>query len=264
MITIASRKLGIGMSTASSEPKLEGLDYRVVGVLGNGAGSTILRIVNKHLGRDFALKVVKRQDQEDDIYVSQVLHEFEVAQKLDHRTILKIFDCRTKRSWFKITGVELLMEFVEGRTLDDAPRPELGQIVLIFSEIASGLRLMHRRGVFHGDLKPSNIMLSTEGEVKILNFGTAWIKGQPKNRVQGTPQYMAPEQAADKIVNEKNRSLQLRRNLVPSPHRRIRQLRRPDTDQHQRRRPRDFEAQGADRIQSVDPRHAERVGHGVS
>ena len=191
------------MSTVSSELKLEGLDYRVVGVLGNGAGSTILRIVDKDLGRDFALKVVKRQDQEDEIYIAQALHEFEIAQKLEHRTILKIFDSRIKRSWFKISGVELLMEFVEGRSLDALPKPELGQIVLIFSEIASGLRLMHRRGVFHGDLKPSNIMLSTEGGVKILDFGTAWIKGQPKNRVQGTPQYMAPEQAAEKIVDEK-------------------------------------------------------------
>ena len=52
---------------------------------------------------------------------------------------------------------------------------------------------MHRRGVYHGDLKPSNIMVTEDGRVKLIDFGTAWIKGEDKNRVQGTPQYMAPE-----------------------------------------------------------------------
>ena len=62
---------------------------------------------------------------------------------------------------------------------------------------------MHRRGVYHGDLKPANIMLNKTGQVKLIDFGTAWVRGQEKNRIQGTPQFIAPEQATEKMVNEK-------------------------------------------------------------
>jgi eukaryotic-like serine/threonine-protein kinase len=108
-----------------------------------------------------------------------------------------------KKAWFKIKGVELLVEYVDGKTLDEIEAPELGQVVLIFCQIASALTHMHRRGVFHGDLKPANIMLTKTGQVKLIDFGTAWVRGQEKNRVQGTANFIAPEQANDKIVNEK-------------------------------------------------------------
>ena len=73
----------------------------------------------------------------------------------------------------------------------------------MFTKVAAGLEHMHRRGVYHGDLKPGNIMLSRGGAVKIIDFGTAWIRGQQKDRVQGTLQYMAPEQASQKVVNDR-------------------------------------------------------------
>jgi serine/threonine-protein kinase len=95
------------------------------------------------------------------------------------------------------------MEYVEGKTLDEIEAPQMGQLVLIFCHVASALTHMHRRGVYHGDLKPGNIMLNKTGQVKLIDFGTAWVRGQEKNRVQGTPQYIAPEQATDKVVNEK-------------------------------------------------------------
>jgi serine/threonine protein kinase len=70
--------------------------------------------------------------------------------------------------------------------------------------VADALVHMHRRGVFHGDLKPSNIMVTKEGQVKLIDFGTAWLKGQEKNRIQGTPQYMAPETVSEKVVDERS------------------------------------------------------------
>lgn len=192
------------MSKVSSTPKLSAMKYRIVNPLGTGAGSTILLISDKTAGgKRYALKVVKRQDADDDIYVAQARVEFDVAQKLNHPAIAKIYDLRLKRSWFKVAGVELLMEYVDGKTLDELEAPEMGQLVLVFNQVASAMSHMHRRGVFHGDLKPSNIMLSKTGQVKLIDFGTAWIRGEEKNRIQGTPQYMAPEQVTERAVDAK-------------------------------------------------------------
>ncbi len=192
------------MAHVSSLPKLSEMTYRVVNVLGNGAGSTILLITDKTAGgKRYALKVVKRQDADDDIYIAQAMHEFEVSQRLNHESIVKIHDLRVKKAWFRVTGVELLMEYVEGQTLDEIEAPGIKQLVLIFGQVAAGLGHMHRRGVYHGDLKPSNIMVGQDGRVKLIDFGTAWIKGEDKNRVQGTPQYMAPEQVSERVIDER-------------------------------------------------------------
>jgi len=179
------------------------MTYRVVGVLGNGAGSTILQIADKNGGKRYALKVVRKQEPEDEIYIEQAKTELDVAQRLNHPNIVKIYDLRLKKKWFKVVGVELLMEFVDGKPLDEVEAPELSQLVLISARVASALAHMHRRGIYHGDLKPPNIMLSKAGQVKLIDFGTAWVRGVDKNRVQGTPQYIAPEQAYDRVVNER-------------------------------------------------------------
>ena len=192
------------MSNATTEsPKLAEMQFRIVKPIGTGAGSRVFQIADTKKGGYYALKIVKRQEADDEIYIAQALQEAEVGPKLNHPNIMRIFDHRVKRAWFKVATVELLMEFIDGLALDELEMPERGQLVLMFVHVASALGHMHRRGVYHGDLKPGNIMLSKDGEVKVIDFGTAWIKGQDKQRVQGTPQYIAPEQARDRVVNEK-------------------------------------------------------------
>lgn len=179
------------------------MDYRVVKSLGVGAGSTILQISDRTTGHSYALKVVKRLQPSDSVYLDQALVEYEVSQRLNHPNILRVYDVRVKHRWFRKVGVELLMELVDGRTLDEFESLDLGRLLLVFIQVAAGLEHMHRRGVYHGDLKPGNIMVSRTGDVKIIDFGTAWLRGQEKNRVQGTLQYMAPEQASRKIVDDR-------------------------------------------------------------
>jgi serine/threonine protein kinase len=191
------------MPTPTASPRLSKMDYEVVRPLGRGAGSTILLVRDKSTGRRYALKVVRRQGPDDDIYVNQATHEWDVARMLNHPNILKALDCRVKKSWFRINGVELLMEYVDGLMLDELASLPVPKLVAIFRKVADAMAHMHRRGVYHGDLKPGNLMVSKSGEVKVIDFGTAWIKGEDKARVQGTPEYMAPEQGSKRVIDEK-------------------------------------------------------------
>lgn len=190
-----------GVLSSVSEPIGK---FQVLGKLGTGAHSSILHVRRSRDARNYALKVVPIDGPDDLKFLEQARHEFRVAQMLEHPSLIEIYNLETPRDWlFRIRKVHLLIEFVNGKTLDQIPRLTVPRQVQIFEKVASALVHMHRRGVFHADLKPNNIMLSRTGEVKVIDFGLAWVKGEPKNRVQGTPEYMAPEQARNGMVNER-------------------------------------------------------------
>jgi serine/threonine protein kinase len=177
--------------------------FQVVGTLGTGAHSTILHVRRLADAKQYALKVVPIAGPDDGKFLEQAQHEFRVAQMLGHSNLIKVYALETPRDWlFRIRKVHLLIEYVNGRTLDTAPVLAMPHLVQIFVRVAAGLVHMHRRGVCHADLKPNNIILSRTGEVKIIDYGLAWIKGEHKGRVQGTPEYMAPEQAKQAVVSE--------------------------------------------------------------
>jgi serine/threonine protein kinase len=179
-------------------------NFQVLGELGTGANSKILHIRRSADSKQYALKVVPINGPKDLKYLEQAQYEFRVARMLDHPNLIRIYALETPRDWlFRIRKVHLLIEYVNGKTLDKLPRIPLPQLVQVFVRVASGLVHMHRRGVYHADLKPNNILLSRTGDVKIIDYGLAWIRGEAKGRVQGTPEYMAPEQARKATVNER-------------------------------------------------------------
>jgi serine/threonine protein kinase len=178
--------------------------FQVLGELGKGAHSTIYHIRRHSDDRQFALKVVPIEDAEDQKFREQAEHEHRVANLLDHPNLIKVHALEYQRDWFfRVKKVHLLIEYVNGKTLDNMQGLTMPRLVQIFERIDEGLMHMHRRNVYHADLKPNNIMLSKAGKVKILDFGLAWIKGEGKDRVQGTPEYMAPEQSKNSQVNER-------------------------------------------------------------
>lgn len=177
--------------------------YQVVGTLGKGAHSTILHVRRAADSREYALKIVTLDEPGDEKFLDQAKHEFRVSQMLGHPNLIKIYCLELKRNLlFKVKKAEVLIEYVNGKTLDAIPVP-LDQLVPVFAQVAAGLAHMHRRGVFHADLKPNNILYGKRGEVKVIDYGLAWIKGEPKDRVQGTPEYMAPETVKNKVINER-------------------------------------------------------------
>jgi serine/threonine protein kinase len=178
--------------------------FQVLAPLGQGAHSSILHVRRQADGRQYALKVVPLGSPEEDKYLEQARHEFRVSQKLDHPNLVKIYALEEVKDWlFRVRKAHLLIEHVNGKTLDEVPPLSVPKLVRVFAQVAAGLAHMHRRGVLHADMKPNNVMLSRSGDVKIIDYGLAWIKGEEKGRVQGTPEYLAPETAKRKLINER-------------------------------------------------------------
>lgn len=196
--------------------------FEILGQLGTGAGSAIMKIRRKSDHRVYALKVIKVQSADDRKFVDQIKHEFEVAQELNHANLVKVFELDITKTLFGYTsGAKLLLEFVDGQPLDLCKDLPLLRQLKIFRKVAEGLAYMHSKGFFHADIKPDNVLVTATGNVKIIDFGLAWKRGVPKNRVQGTMDYLAPEQAKEKIVNERtdifNFGATLYRVLVGKP-----------------------------------------------
>lgn len=178
--------------------------FQVLGTLGTGAHSTILHIRRSQDSKHYALKVVQIDGPKDQKFFDQAVHEFEIANKLNHPNLLKFYALEKVKDWlFRVRKLHLLSEYVNGKTLDSCPSLTMPRLVQAFKAIADGMVHMHRRQICHGDLKPNNILLSRSGELKIIDFGLARVKGNVVTRVQGTPEYMAPEQIKHSLINER-------------------------------------------------------------
>jgi serine/threonine protein kinase len=177
---------------------------QILDTLGAGAHSSILHVRRDADGKEYALKVVSIDGEEEKKYLEQAKHEFRVAQMLDHPSLVKIHCLETESDWlFRVKKARLLIEYVPGETLDKVQLLKMARLLRVLEKVAAGLVHMHKQGVIHADIKPNNVMLGRGLKVKILDYGLAWIKGEPKDRVQGTAEYMAPETAKNKLVNER-------------------------------------------------------------
>ena len=174
----------------------------ILETLGTGANSTILRVRREADNREYALKLVPIETEEDKKFLDQAKHELKVSQLLSHSNCIKVH-CLETEGLFRVKKAKLLIEYVHGKTLDKVKLLSVPKLLRVFTQIANGMAHMHKKGVFHADMKPSNVMLS-KANVKILDYGLSWIKGEEKDRVQGTPEYMAPETATHKLVNERS------------------------------------------------------------
>lgn len=178
--------------------------FTILDTLGSGAHSSILHVRRDADAKDYALKLVNIEDKDDLKYLEQAKHEFRVGQMLSHPNLVKVFAFETEGGW--LTGpkkAKLLVEFVPGKPMDKLPLVRLAKLLRVFERIADGLTHMHKQGVYHADMKPNNLIYGGGTRVKVIDYGLAWVKGEAKDRVQGTPEYMAPETVEHKLINER-------------------------------------------------------------
>lgn len=177
--------------------------YRVLQKIGNGAASELYAVQDPRTKQVWALKHVVRHSPKDDRFLEQVQQEYSVGSKLKHGHVRAVHRLVKHRRMFSVHSISLLMELVDATPLDQRlPHSDL-QAVGIFKQIAEGLAHMHKRGYVHADIKPSNILVTEDDNVKIIDLGQGCPIGTVKKRIQGTPGYMAPEQAHRQTITEK-------------------------------------------------------------
>ena len=177
------------------------LHYDVIDVLGEGAKSVIYRVTDPGTGRQFALKHVKRIDAKDLRFIEQIENEFQISRQFTHPNLRRTFELKINKTFLvKVNEAFLVMELFDGRTLDVRPPSTMMDAVHTFIQTCNGLKAMHQMGYVHADLKPNNILRSDLGDVKLIDFGQSCAVGTVKERIQGTPDYIAPEQVARRPI----------------------------------------------------------------
>lgn len=175
--------------------------YRILGDLGQGAASSIYVVQNPRDKQIWALKHVVKNGPKDQRFLDQAESEFRVASKLNHPAIRQIKKViKKKQRLIAVRELYLVMELVDGISLERIDSPSQVDAVDIFHQVAEGLAYMHERGFVHADMKPNNIVVSDSLEVKIIDLGQSCAIGTIKPRIQGTPDYIAPEQVHRKAI----------------------------------------------------------------
>jgi eukaryotic-like serine/threonine-protein kinase len=185
---------------SSEPPVFDG--YEIVRRLGLGAASIIFAVKNKETEELRALKHVIRQEGEDGRMIEQVETEFRIGSRIDHPYIRKVFEIQRRKRRFQTREVLLLMEYCSGISLEQSPSRSLLDLLLIFRMVADGLGGMHSHGILHCDIKPNNIIIADNGAIRIIDLGQSCNIGTVKPRIQGTPDYIAPEQVKRKPLTQ--------------------------------------------------------------
>ena len=176
--------------------------YEVLQHLGNGAGSRIYAVTQSGSRQVYALKHVVRGDDKAIRFVEQLENEYAVGKQVKHANLRSVIDLHVHRSMMlRVTEAALVMELVDGVPLDVRLPRRTSDLLAIFVKTARALQAMHEANFVHCDLKPANILASDTGSVRVIDLGQACPIGTAKERIQGTPDYIAPEQVKCKPVS---------------------------------------------------------------
>ncbi|HEY7116517.1 MAG TPA: serine/threonine-protein kinase [Tepidisphaeraceae bacterium] len=190
-----------GQRTAGGGIPRELFGYEIIGVLGQGAGSTIYAASHPQTRQICALKHVVVTHEKEQRFVDQLRAEYEVGRKVAHPGLRRSLDFKAKASWLgKVSEAALVMELVDGVPLDQRIPDGLLALVDCFVQTAHALGALNEMGYCHCDLKPGNILVGADGATKVIDLGQACPHGTKKRRIQGTPDFIAPEQVRCEAV----------------------------------------------------------------
>lgn len=181
--------------------------YEIDTLIGQGGMSYVYRANDRKMGREVAIKVLKEEYCEDEDFIRKFQNEAQAAAKLNHPNIVAVYDIvdnpETKLHY-------IVMELVEGITLKNyikrAGRMDSQETIAIALQAAAGIELAHKMGIVHRDIKPQNIIVDSEGNVKVADFGIARAATQQtvNATVMGSVHYISPEQARSGQSDERS------------------------------------------------------------
>ena len=179
--------------------------YQVIEELGGGGMGNVYKVIDTEINVRVALKLLKPEIATDQQTIERFRNELILARTISHRNVCRMHDLGKEEGLYYIT-----MEYVPGEDLKRLIR-QIGQFspgraILIAKQICEGLAEAHRLGVIHRDLKPHNLMVDEEGNVRIMDFGiarTTRARGMTDSgAIIGTPEYMSPEQVEGKKADQ--------------------------------------------------------------
>ena len=199
---------GQGMTTR----RLLSERYELGETLGYGGMSEVHRGRDVRLDRDVAVKVLRADLARDPQFQHRFRREAQNAAALNHPAIVAVYDTGETASEYGPLPY-IVMEFVDGRTLRDIVKTEgpMGEqrAMETMADVCAALDFSHRNGIIHRDVKPANVMITTAGAVKVMDFGIARALADGQGVTQtaaviGTAQYLSPEQARGEQVDARS------------------------------------------------------------
>ncbi|MDQ4044754.1 MAG: serine/threonine protein kinase, partial [Chloroflexota bacterium] len=179
-------------------PKVIADRYEVERELGSGAAAVTVAAHDRRLGRRVAIKLLRPEDEHDSAFTQRFTREARAAASINHPNVVDVYDVGQEGDL-----LYLVMQFVDGTDLKRVIEREGAlpwqRAVEIASAVLAGLTPIHAAGIVHRDIKPQNVLIGTNGEIKVTDFGVAHIERESAltavGTTVGTAAYMAPEQA---------------------------------------------------------------------
>jgi serine/threonine-protein kinase len=170
--------------------------YQIVELLGEGGMGTVYRATDNNLGREVAIKVLHHHLSNNKVLLARFKNEALLSAKINHPNVATLYQLLEYQN-----RDYLIMEFIEGDNLEKAlkkgERFSADKAIDLLIQLAHGLGSAHAKGIIHRDIKPGNIIINTQGYVKLMDFGIALVSDSSRltklNHVIGTNGYLAPE-----------------------------------------------------------------------